>query len=229
MKLSLKRKLGFVHVKASRLLMVAHDHQVTTGTENALDPADRRADDGTKWVTARIGDLAIEMVAVQTGNVIGYSYIAGDAIRLNLYRAAAPAHWFTDAKAVRWDMTWLEQDLERSRRGQPHQVGVEDLIAGAMKLKYCGADVVVLNLTCDAEDGKNAAGVLQGAFSYVADGSADNDAHLLGLIEEKKTETIVAIHSQPARHSSNQCANAFQVALLCGMEMPAIDPWSGAA
>src|SRR5258708_5191443 len=94
MRLSLERKFGWIHVRGGRVLRVATAHAVSTDTfhqeaaqAERLIGSDRggQARDrfvGQKYVFCAERDLAVEVVNVKTGKVMGWSYLTGAAANL---------------------------------------------------------------------------------------------------------------------------------------------------
>lgn len=220
MKLSLDKKLGWIQVKGQRLVEVTHEHQVPTRTENVLDPHEPKRD--AKWVTAKLGDYAVEMVAVKTGNVVGYSYLSGDAIRLNLYRDKAPDHWFKDAVMKRLELecdAFIEHVLRK-------QDGAR-LLAGLLRAKYfAGASLITFRTyganKAAADDAWRAIGE---SLMYVpADDETNDPAHFVGVIEYPPRGQLCC-HSQPPRHAGKHPCSGFQIEMLVRMDAPVFDPW----
>jgi hypothetical protein len=223
-KLSIAPRFGHIHVRGGRLLKVAHDHQVPCTTENLAEPEEFKRRGSDKWVTAKIGDFAIELVAVKTGKVIGYSYLAGDAIRLHLYRAGAPEHWFTPAQIQRADTTWL------AAQATPD---VSVLVGGMMGAKYGTADIVVFEILVDEPDLSAAANVFPKAYCYEPADPCPNEAHIIGRIVTRAglRGPMTLLHFQPPRHKNEHAIGGFQNTLLIdgtpGIEV--FDPWKQAA
>lgn len=76
---------GAVHVRGGRLLRVRQAHAVPTANQNVMDDPRYRAPYKSDMATAQPGDLAMEIVAVDTGELVGLSYLSGGAIQLNVY------------------------------------------------------------------------------------------------------------------------------------------------
>jgi len=223
MKLSLKKKFGMIHVRGGRLLRVAHDHQVPTTTQTMAEPERYQCTwQGEKWVTARVGDIAVEIIAVKTGTIIGYSYLAGDAIRLNLYRSNAPAHWFCASKGLRADTnSMIDSDSD------PHT-----FVAGVLDCKYGAADVVVFDVIVD--DGQENLRAVGEAFTHAYSYEPEDDtvtmpaepSHLIGRIRGKTGGVCLLLHFQPPRHKSEHAITGFQNALLLdATDLETFDPW----
>lgn len=229
MNLSLDRKWGMLRVRAGRLLAVAHPHQVTTSTLSHADPevSHRRkfaADE--KWVTTNVGDLALEILAVKTGKVIGYSYLCGPATQLHLYSAGAPAHWFAPARAIRGDLSELPV-----RMADPPKV-----IAGFMKLKYqSAAQLVVVELVVPTKEAVHEAlEFLKGVIVYMptsmTDDAAKTDltaAHVIARVGVAGKKTPVGLlHYQPPRHAAGHSSSGFQQAMAIEGPWEVVNPWA---
>ena len=227
MKLSLERKFGTLHVRPGRLLTVAHDHQVLTSTVTIAEGEQhvRKFAPDEKWVTAEEGDLAVEVVAVKTGKVIAYSYIAGEATQLMLY-TQPQNHWFTPAACVRADLSKMDLSLE------PAQI-----MAGIIAMKYAPVDVVVFEAETETrEDIQALMKIFERGYCMVPDELTDEQAsqlhctHLVGWIGTgKKKGPSGGVHFQPPKHSADYCTTQFQSRLLVRGDWPIFHPPWGAA
>src|SRR4029079_6024838 len=140
MKLSVRPKLGAITVHGGQILRVSHNHQVST---RGYDPRPDKLHGKARvfeapWVTALIGDLAVEIIARQTKKIVGHAYLSGPAINVIRYRIAKddPVEgWFTPAKAI--SIKTFSQDT-----------GVPGLVDWMHRAKYSDADIVVANLAC---------------------------------------------------------------------------------
>lgn len=224
MNLTLVRKLGMVHVRAGQLLAVAHDHQVPTNGQSTAEPEEyRRRFGGEKWVTAHIGDLAVEIVAVGNGKVIGHSYIAGDAIQLNRYQPA-PAHFFVPARVLRADLSRLSSSMT-----------FEQVMGAFVAMKYAAAPVCVFDLVVDGRpDVETAMNVISKAYQYVPSHQTDEDAmsdptiaHVIGAVSIKGDKKgLGLLHLQPPRHASDWACSGFQNQLLGTGQWDLFDPFA---
>lgn len=223
MKLSIKRRFGFVQVRGGRVVTVTHDHQIPIGTESSIeDKRYARKWSGEKWVTAKIGDLAIEIFAVKTDKLLGYSYLSGNAIRLNLYRNDVE-HWFEAAKVYRVKTEPLEQQ----------EMTPEQFVAGMMRCKYADARVVVFHMFVKTKDDlMTACEVFKHSYGYAPFDVSDEQEYsaptnLLAHIESRKPEHHALMHFQPPKDSQEYAATGFQIELVHGS--PAcepFDPWN---
>lgn len=223
MKLSLDKKLGFVQVKGQRLVEVTHEHLVPTTTANELDPHEPRRPKGVKAVTAKPGDYAVEMVAVKTGKVVGYSYISGEPIRLNGYSDTS-APFFKDAVMKRLELecdAFLEHVLLK-------QDGAR-LLAGLLRAKYLAGAALITFKTFgnNKESADRAWEAIGECLLYVPadDDVKDDPAHFVGIIEYPPRSQLCC-HSQPPRHAGKHPCSGFQIEMLVRMEAPVFDPWS---
>jgi hypothetical protein len=174
MKLSLQKKWGggFVHVRAGAIVTVAHDHQVATSSympESHAEGSRRTFAPSERWMTAKVGDLAFELVAVATGKRVATSYLSGAAIGLMRYDdAPAPAHWFTPS--VGWRVSFPREPLSAG-------MTQDQMYAAILRCKYAppGVRVITFDLelprTSDDPTGKHMLGYVSAWFQ---------DAYTLG-------------------------------------------------
>lgn len=210
MKLSLKKKLGHVHVRGGKLLRVLVPHKVSTRGHSTLEvnqPSDLvrgtkpppRFRPGQKYDTAGAGDLALEIIRAGDGVRIGWSYLSGQAIRLNTYFDTARDDWFEEAKLVYVDLDGVDS--------------MEGLTKAVLGGAFGGHDVAgIFRELPTAEHAQGAARTvleILGGYKPVA---LTKEAHVLGLIVGGKATCL--IHSQPERDASSFSATQFQVALV---------------
>lgn len=216
MKLSVKRKWGCVQVRGGRVMVAAREHSVAASSYDARTdaqkvettewsaPFKKRAFD-KPWVTAAVGDLAIEIVGVKVERVLGYGYLAGPAINVIRYVSdqdrALVASWFTPGVAVRLDLTDVQKRLESNA------LTVEHCVAGMMAIKYGEIDVAVVDHEVPSED------EIQAVFQWLAQTySYDTDeaqarGHLMGCIRHRKRSAFA--HFQPPKHASDYACQPF--------------------
>jgi hypothetical protein len=170
MKLSVKRMWGAVQVRGGRVLVVTHDHQISTTGYDARcdDPKNEdeiRRDTGAqpfqprtfdaKWTNARVGDLAVEIVGVKVDRVLGYTYVSGDSINVIRYVSDADrdlvAGWFSTGKGIRFT------PVPSHRDGCDNGPTMEQFICSMMAIKYGGADIAVATITTQNEAEQDAA------------------------------------------------------------------------
>jgi hypothetical protein len=220
MKLSVKKRWGFVHVRGGRVLTVSHDHQISTSTfdrqvdeaiaptpESSLrlgaKPNQKRTFDA-KWVTAKVGDLAVEIVAQKTGRILGYTYLCGDAINVIRYanegEAERVASWFSVGRGLRFII--------------PLELELEQFIAAVMGIKYSGADIACARLEV-SDDGHMEAALngLLAAYGYEADG-IEATTHMMVSVVVRKQKGMGAVHCQPKKHAQDFAAQPFLHELL---------------
>ena len=87
MKLTLEKKFGCVQIKPTRLVRVIHPHEVSLAgrprTEKGFPPQFAPGQDSTR---VDVGDLAIELVYVDTGKRLGWMHASGEAINVVNYQ-----------------------------------------------------------------------------------------------------------------------------------------------
>lgn len=218
MKLSLQPMLGAVQVRGGRLLEVAHDHRVSTGTANMMAPA--KDDKGrpaakpfnSKWVNAKVGDLAMELVVVKTGRVLGVTYLSGDALQLNLYSNDLPPFWFTEA--IGWSV--FRPPFPAATEGHESR-----MLRAVERCKRSQARLVafVLEVATDKpEELYRAHEWFWHAFAQLSDREAEHTqiAHVMGFFQTKKKHKgpVALFHSQPPRDVDKYCASGFQIDLV---------------
>lgn len=230
MKISVKPKLGWLHARAGKVVTVAHDHQVSvTSYDPNGDSGRQRRTFDTKWMTARVGDVAFEIVGVKAGKVLGHSYISGDATALNRY-GDCPPHWFAPTAGWR-----VEFPVDGEASGKTHG----QMIAAILRCKYapdpCRIVVFELVLPTHADDPtgdqlvKRVAEWFMQAYQYEpADSDPGMDpqslppedalvrhAHVLAHLHSTgKKGCHVGLHFQPPAHASAHAAQLFQTQLL---------------
>lgn len=224
MKLSLKPGHGATVVAGGRLLVVRKPHPVPTVTRSvhADDPStDRYRKPGAPppvypkgpTVDAVPGDLAIEMVYPKTGRVMGYSYLAGPAIQLNLY---------VDEPTP--DLFEAEPAEIREFVLPPIGAAFEDVIKTANAARLGAPAVYVFRLLLGESELKSStaaevADAIVQAWSLVPKDMTDAEvderdrSHLLGFVEVGK-RNAASIHLQPKHHASDFNATPFQIELL---------------
>lgn len=211
MKISLKRRRGFVRVRPGRILRVAKDHAVSaTGlSANAddyenLDGAPRPAPATHPWVYAKPGDLAVEILR-KDGKVLGHSYLSGPAIRLNRYTDFQKDWFGAEVKPA-----LLEIPVPTA---EPPEAFFTKLVEAMMSAKFGDADVYAFQVRVPRDQVKEAAHSIVGAWDYEPrEGGAVSKCHVLGLVEGKGN--AVNLHFQPPGEHQDQAATPFQVALV---------------
>lgn len=234
MKLSVQRKLGFLHVRAGKIVTVAHDHQVSVSSYDPQGAPTQRRFDG-KWVTAKVGDVAFEIVGVKANKVLGHSYISGDALALNRY-GDCPAHWFAPGSG--WHVEFPTEGVLSGKT--PAQ-----MIAAVLRCKYAPCHVVVFEqaLPTHADDRtgdklvKHVADWFMNAYQYEPTEEAEappddaiiQRAHFLAhLHSTNKKGCHVGLHFQPPQQASEFCAQPFQTQmLLASTDLERVDIFDG--
>lgn len=212
MKLSLKKRFGWVHVRGGRLLRVVKEHAVTTHTKSQLDPH-IRPDTDDKWVYCKVGDLALEIVAVKTGKLLGHAYIAGPAVQLHRYGSTDPA-WFEPA------MLGLVH-LAPPNDKRAMEAWMERAMYTLLEFKYGELDVAAWRVpVIDQEDFKRFGEFVTHTWQMAPFDKNDKPVkidpppktHLVALAQAKKP--IGTLHFQPPQHASDHCATGFQIEML---------------
>lgn len=228
MKISLDRswRPGVVWVRGSRVCKVAHDHQVPTKMQNIAETGEKRRTFDAPWVTAKVGDLAVEVVAVKTGNVMGFSYISGDAIALNRY-TDTPSHWFVEAKALKLNFA-DEYFIEEVFAKRNAEAMFHGLVTANNDSK---ADVIVFDTEAlNAEDANNCWSAIADSLKYVPAGMTDDEAIVarmplwIGCVNYPPKKQLQGV-CQPAFARHEFPPNGFQINMLTRMELPLITPW----
>lgn len=236
MKLTLERRLGAVQVRGGALLKVAKEHAVSSVGRpvHAHDHPQALPEPDGKWAFAKIGDLAVEVIAVKTGKTLGHSYLSGPAIQCNRY-TPAQADWFEPAtgKIVELPNKPTAKELETACQHLPvssskeliqKMMGeyVESVALRALETLIAGtyADVDVCAFEVFVEDEDEAADALQ-FFSTAGDYQPAKDSgpatsHLMGLISAGKhgKKGSAMLHFQPPHHASERCVTPFQIGLV---------------
>lgn len=222
MKLSLSKRFGWIHCRGGKLVRVAKEHAVPSSGRSRVGHVEGATDLGgkpipqespqkdQKWVTAKENDLAVEVVAVKTGKVLGHSYLSGPAIQLNRYTPAQD-DWFRPVTGRLIEIpdphTW-----EGGR-----EAFFEHCIGLLMQVRY-GEDAVggFEYQAQDDEDARGAAHSIAQMWSYEPVEDKDRqrpEAHLFALIHGKKP-FLITLHFQPPDHASDFAATGFQIKLV---------------
>lgn len=208
MKLTLKKKFGWTHVRGGDLVRVAIEHAVPTRTRTELQTEYARPRTKEGWVYCAKGDLALEIVAVKTGQVLGHSYLSGPAIQLHRY-STPQSDWFEGAtlEGVTLPVPAEDDDPEGF---MPRFIGA------MMDLKYGPLDVVGFKGTAKSmDDAKKAMEFFQYAWSGAPQVEEPPEAttHFIGVIEVDGGGAMV-IHFQPKKHADDLAASHFQAGLV---------------
>jgi hypothetical protein len=218
MKLSLKKKLGWTHVRGGQLVCVAKSHPVPTagwspyGQAYERDllghpkPAARFAE-GEKWVFTQEGDLAVEILQAESNAPLGFSYLCGPAIQLNRYREVEPDFLSAASGKI---IEIPNPDREKFTREQ-FSARVVSTVVGA---KYGNEAVNAFEYQArdDAEAQLVARKIAEVWYGYEAADGAAPHAHLLGVIHGNGSH--INVHFQPPEHVAEFAATPFQVGLV---------------
>lgn len=207
MKLSIKKRMGWIHARGGRILRVAQPHVVKSSGRSAFEDGPAPAGE-EKWVYTKEGDLAVEIIAVKTGKVLGHSYLSGPAIQLNGY-TPFDEDWFGDeAKATFVDVP--------HPRGAFTQDFIQKIVGVLMDFKYSEEYAVgAFHYKCDeGEDTHDVAnGILQ-MWRY-EDETRTTSTHMLGLVTPHKgRKNVVTLHFQPPKDAADFAAAGFQIELV---------------
>lgn len=227
MKLSLKFKLGHVHVGGGRVLTVVTPHPVSTATRSSH--AERPETDRYRpkdappvvepkgaHVIAEVGDLAIEVVYAKTGKLVGYSYLTGPAIQLIRYVDDDGARWFSSesVNVNRLDLPGPEGFASRQAYWEAMIPTVSAARLGSPAVHAFEISVPSSNPDAAAD----VADVVVNAWAMVPKEVTDEElkercqSHLVGLVHAGKG--VAEVHLQPPRHASDWNATGFQIALV---------------
>lgn len=208
MKLSLRKRFGYVHVHGGRVLRVVHPHGVPTSTVtyNKQEPK-VRSFIGTVVQCAE-GDLAIEIVAAKTGNVLGYSYLSGPALQLNNY-CGARADRFEEARSI------YVNDLPHPQDFDDFGTFLPEIIERLMRLKYADDPYALVAIEYHDPQASDAANGLLQSFSYAPDEDdpPENRTHMMGIVHGEG-KNIATMHCQPPCDADDYCATGFQIELV---------------
>jgi hypothetical protein len=211
MKLSIKPRFGFVCVQGGRILVVTHEHQVpTSGYDASADhatlegprlapeqPEFRSRTFDAKWISAAIGDVAVEVLSVKTGKVLGYAYLSGPAINVIRYVSDLDREtvhgWFAEGKGIRFS--------------PPSDREVELLIHAMMAIKYGDAHVAFCQVKVPTDQLVSEVLTAIGrASSYEA---PDREWHTHIMVKAIGPKQVGTIHHQPPQHAQAYAAQPF--------------------
>lgn len=221
MRMSIKRRLGMVQVAGGRILRVNHDHLVSTkgydarpdSLERMPPPADpempglapfkpRALDHG--WETALVGDLAIEVIGVKAGRVLGYAYLSGRPISIIRHVCdhdrEQVAGWFDEGRGVRFE---VEPEIKPAA-----------LVEGMMALKYGGADIAACRLrVANAEEAQYAGAAFATAYSYGREDLEATTDVICGFDLARGKEACM-MHFQTVKRAQDYAVQPFVVDLV---------------
>jgi hypothetical protein len=223
MKMSVKRMWGAVQVRGGRILVVSHDHQVSTngydarGDDPKIHVAETeeriRQETGSlpfmprtfdaKWINAKVGDLAVEVISVKNGRVLGYAYLSGGSINVFRYVNDTDrdlvAGWFSTGKGLRFEVSLTDP---------------EQFICSMMALKYSGAHVAVTSLIVhNDEEREFATRVLLEAYRY-ADETRGATTDVLVKVSLSKGKEFAFMHMQAEKRGQEYACQPFVFEVL---------------
>lgn len=214
MKLSVRPKFGATTVRGGQILRVSHNHQVST---RGYDPRPDKIHGNarvfeTPWVTAFIGDLAIEIITTKTGKILGHAYLSGHAINIIRYRVAEddPAEgWFTPAKAL-------------ALKPFPQDTELPVLVDWMRDAKYAEADIVVGNFACPKGLLYKTLEMFTSLYRQVSEDSEAKplSADFIARVKEEGSKEFARIHFQIPERAQDQAVQPFQCDLL--LSSPAV-------
>lgn len=227
MKLSTVKKFGYIHVHGGRLFRVVHEHAVDTKgfcqiireVNEKTGAVVNRSIDLAPTVTARAGDLAIEIVQHKTGKTLGYSYLSGPAIQLNTYQVRPDRYEMASIAPARLrPPTEEEMETEESFQSYAHYFRTQCV---GMKTDL-EVDVFAMEAHfTDADSGQNLADSLVDAYRLVPKDMPQGDedklrSHLVASIHAGKGKRAkhYHLHFQPPKDKSDSAITPFQ-AQLC--------------
>ena len=211
MKLSLERKLGWMHVRGGKLVKVTQVHGVPTVSRSTLQTEHARPRKADGMEMCRRGDLAMQILKYETGVVVGYSYLSGPAIQLQRYEGVS-ADWFAPAQlgAVSFPAP-TEMDVADEKARDDFW---QRFFAAVQAIKYGPLDVAgFCRRESTLEDGKAAAELLRAAWSMAPVEQPAWDTHLLGMFKIVAGGDM-ALHYQPPKHGGKLAASGFQIGLV---------------
>jgi hypothetical protein len=208
MKLSLRKHFGFIHCTGGAIVRVASEHAVT-GASIALNDEHARIKP-PKWVFAKEGDLAVEIVAVKTGKVLGHCYLTGPAVQLHRY-TEPQGDWFKPATGKMFPIP-----LPYELHGKDEKERFDEMMAHISDLKYANVDVAAFEVQVK---GKGEAKDASESISYMLRLEKDGDdrkmtAHILGLVAEPRGKPSITLHFQPEGDVDECGASGFGVSLV---------------
>lgn len=243
MKLSTIPLMGATVVRGTRLLRVLHDHDVDTkgsgfhdmegvGTvEGAAPIAKTSPQAGRDTARAVAGDLAVELMTLTSGEILGYSYLTGEAITCNSYELAP--HRFESARLERmFDLEALIRDASAITSKEDFDRHISKMIGACQKRRHSDLDVAIFEVVVGDDYARVAEAVMNFWSKYEPNdmtGLPSPDqmtCHLMGCVWRrkqktpgvlsfrKKAEKHCLMHLQPPRHASDHAATSFQFRVL---------------
>ena len=227
MKLSCKKKFGWIHVRGGRILRAIKTHAVQTKTRSAV--ADHWEE--SKWskkkprflnnetrVFCAPEDLAIEMIAVKTGKVMGYSYLSGDAIQLNTY---GRCEWIGTEEVPATLLTFPSPSEADYETKEAQKEFINEVVGLLMKYKYGEHEVVGVEYQGQNRvDAEGAANHFMELIGYEDTRKPTYNTHFIGGFFYAKKKSGILIHSQPPRDAGDFCVTSFQSELVLGSVRP---------
>lgn len=211
MKLSLRKRFGWIHCKGGAIVKVAREHAVTSDTlECRKGRESRKYENEPDWVFTKVGNLAVEIVAVKTGKLLGHCYLTGPAAQMHRY-TPAQSDWFEPASA------------RLGRIPHPSEIEAKDqddlflkMMDAIMDIRFSSDDLVAFRLVCkDKKDTDEAGGSIHDMLQLQKIGDERvQTANILGLIVGPRGKPSIALHHQPDADASEHSASDFGLSLV---------------
>lgn len=222
MKMSVSRRLGFVHVRGGHVKTVAQAHEVETNSYNRAPDKSRgrkspRAFNATT-MTAQVGDLALEIIAVGTERLLGFGYLSGDAINLCRYVHDADrdqvSSWMTDGSGLRFTLPDPTTYPEQAR-------------AMLQTVRSGGADIAVSQYEVGGPlDIQDVSQAIAQIFKTPHPDEATPTTDVLITVTHKRQQPLVCLHCQIPRRTQEEASQPFFHALLYSSPQVAEAPWT---
>jgi hypothetical protein len=208
-KLSLAKKFGCIQCRGGEVLRVATEHAVSG---QGLGEQPHARTDLPAWVFAKPGDLAVELVAVKTGKVLGHTYLSGNAIQVNRYTNAQEG-WFEPCKARLVELPTIEKLKPKSVKEFQ-----DAMLATVVEMKYADYDLQGFEFRCArVEEPEQVANFILECARYKPEGEERAvRAEVLGMVTKGrgKRKKAVVLHFQRPDSAQDNAASAFQASLL---------------
>lgn len=213
-------KLHPKKVTGSRLVRVVSEHKVNLAGLPIKNPgASLRENSG--WGTAKVGDLAVELVWRKTKKVIGWSYLSGECIQAVRYldeqRRWPPAESSYDP--ILGTLIVLPDEIEKPTEAEANAfltVVFTALQAG----RYLGATrpIAVFELQVKTAPVQQALDFIMHALHYKMEGpDVPPEADVLGVVTGRDADgkkNGATIHSQAPDRAQTHAATPFQIHMV---------------
>lgn len=222
MRMSVSRQLGYVQVRGGHVKIVSQAHEVSTasynrGPDEARGRVIPRAFHATT-MTAHVGDLALEIIAVGTERLLGFGYLSGDAI--NLYRYVHDADrdqvsgWMANGSGLRFTLPDPTAAPEQAR----------EIL---QRVRSGGTDVAVARYEVGGPlDVQGAARALARIFETSHPTAAVPTTDVLITVAHKRQQPSACLHCQIPRRTQGEASQPFFHALLYSSPHLEEAPWT---